>query len=147
MDDAGRARADRRNGALRWGTEETNLIRAYIQADPPRIDVTRVGSAAYMRDLHEMEELWARHPQKNFNQNVRRQVQIYLASRDQEGARARNASESLCYFCYHSCLTLTNCLSPFLRSSITSSSTTSRRCSSSKPSLSCIAARSTRRTP
>jgi len=60
----GAGRGDRRNGSLRWGEEENRLLRECLRSQDPdrRCDPSQIGSAAYMRNLRGMENLWDRHP-------------------------------------------------------------------------------------
>ena len=77
--------ADRAAGALRWGRQESNLIRAYLQDG--RIDIKSIHQAAYLREIRQREAIWARHPPRNFYQNVRRAAQAFQANQAQAGAR------------------------------------------------------------
>lgn len=87
-----RAGADRRARALRWGNDERNLVDSYFRRGPTHargLDPSRVNSIMYMRDLREQEALWRRHPQRNFNQNVRRRVSELQAEANYPGRAAR----------------------------------------------------------
>lgn len=72
-------------GVLRWGDEERRLVFAYL--NDGRIDSNRVGSAAYLRSVKVREAIWDRHANKNFYQNVRRQVTTWLAGQERAGGR------------------------------------------------------------
>ena len=77
--------AQRANGPLRWRDEERRLVEQYL--NDGRLDATRVGNAAYLRTIQQREPIWARHPAKNFYQNVRRQTAIWLAAQPRAGGR------------------------------------------------------------
>lgn len=82
--------SDKRSGALRWGKEERRTLKEYLEKG--RIDLSKVQVASYLKQLREREDVWSRHPQKNFNQNVRRAVAMFEMDRDLSGARRRQSS-------------------------------------------------------
>jgi len=89
---AARRPADRQAHGLRWGTDERRLVDRAFQRGPGHpggIDPTQMMSAQHMRDLHNREALWARHNQRNFNQNVRRRVRELEAEANLAGQRRR----------------------------------------------------------
>ena len=65
------------DGVLRWGDEERRKVYQYLNED--KIDPNRMESATYLRGIKSMEAIWERHSNKNFYQNVRRQVARWLA--------------------------------------------------------------------
>ena len=83
---------DRAAGPLRWGEEERRLVDQYLRDG--RLDPTRIKSSTYLRSVKRREALWDRHPGKNFNQNVRRQVLQWQTDRERDGGRWSNGSES-----------------------------------------------------
>ena len=83
---------DRAAGPLHWGEEERRLVDQYLRDG--RLDPTRIKSSTYLRSVKRREALWDRHPGKNFNQNVRRQVLQWQTDRKRDGGRRSNGSES-----------------------------------------------------
>ena len=81
--------ADRDAGPLRWGKAQRQMLQKYL--DEGRIDLARIDSAAYMRELAAMEEVWRilqlRGKQRNFNQNVRRACREWQVDNAMRGAR------------------------------------------------------------
>ena len=77
--------ADRAAGALRWGDEERRLAQKHLQDG--KLDPTRIRSASHLRSIQRLETVWARHPSKNFCQNVRRQTTQWVADQERDGGR------------------------------------------------------------
>lgn len=87
-----RASADRRARALCWGNDERQLVDSYYRRGPTHergLDPSRMASVPYIWDIRDMEPLWQRHPQRNFNQNCRRRVAELEAERAHPGRAAR----------------------------------------------------------
>lgn len=72
-------------GHRRWGDEERRLVFQYLQNG--QLDPNRIESAAYLRSIKVREDIWDRHENKNFYQNVRRQVTTWLAAQERGGGR------------------------------------------------------------
>jgi len=72
--------ADHRAGVLHWGKDERAKVARYLHQG--WIDFSLLSLAAYMAGLKSREPIWERHPQKNFNQNVRRQCAAYAVELD-----------------------------------------------------------------
>lgn len=82
------AMGDRAAGVLRWGEAERRLVRQYLEDG--RLDATRVGSASYLKRIMDKEDVWKRHPAKNFYQNVRRMANQYQVDQERKGGCRRN---------------------------------------------------------
>lgn len=82
--------AGRGGARVRWGEEERALVFRYLNEN--KIETSKVESAAYLRSLREKEEIWRKHSQKNFNQNVRRQVATWTAAQDRAGGRRQDGN-------------------------------------------------------
>ena len=54
------------------------------------IDFTRMGDVPYLRSLMDREEIWARHPARNFYQNIRRAADVFQADAQLNNGRRNN---------------------------------------------------------
>jgi len=80
----------RASGALRWGRGERELVQKYLDAG--RIDFTRLDDVEYLRGIQSKEDLWKRHPPRNFYQNIRRACSVWQVNNNLEGARRTSAA-------------------------------------------------------
>lgn len=82
-------------GKMRCGKAERELAFDYFHDKKKRIDHNKLqASADYCAELQAKEALWAMHPTKNFNQNMRRHSIDYLAELDAGGGRKRGVPDS-----------------------------------------------------
>jgi hypothetical protein len=79
-------------GVLHWGEDERHLIRKYLQEG--RVDFTRLDDVDYLRGIMVGEAIWARHPPRNFYQNICRAAQAWQVNEDSQGAWARAGSRA-----------------------------------------------------
>ena len=82
--------ADRQAGSLRWGRQERNMLRQYLENG--QIDFTRLDSANYIDELAGREAIWSRHLNtrngpRNLRQNIRRGCNEWRTERDRQGRR------------------------------------------------------------
>ena len=91
-----RQQADRDAGPLRWGREQREMLWHYLCTG--QIDVSRIDSAGYLRELAAWEEVWRvfqlRGKQRNFNQNVRRGVCDWQVEEAVAGNRRGNEGKN-----------------------------------------------------
>lgn len=74
---------------LRWGDEERRLVFQYLEDG--RLDPKRMNSAVYLRSIKTLEPCWDKHANRNFYQNVRRQVAAWQSSQHRAGGRRGDA--------------------------------------------------------
>lgn len=79
----------KRTGKARWGRNDTELCYKYFNGDgKKRINHKKLKeSADYCKEIQDLEDLWQRHPKKNFDQQIRKYSQVWLAEQEQRNAR------------------------------------------------------------
>lgn len=77
--------------ALRWGKEEKDKVKEYLNAG--KIDLDRVGDARYLASLKVKEEIWKPHKNRNFYQNIRRAAEAWRE--DEEAGHRRDADDGV----------------------------------------------------
>jgi hypothetical protein len=90
-------KGDKKSGKLRWGGEERSLVREYFEGNGKVKNINHAKiqtSADYRRELQELEEVWARHPRKNFDQTFKRLSREWIAAQQAKGAHRKPAESS-----------------------------------------------------
>ena len=78
---------------VRWGEPERELAKDYFRGNKGiTINHKKLqDDAAYRRKLQRREPLWARHPNKNFDQNMKRHSEDWEAAQAVAGTRKKKA--------------------------------------------------------
>lgn len=87
----------KRKGTARWKKEDTDLAYKYFNGKgKKKINFSKLQrSADYCKEIQDLEELWQRHPNKNFYNQIRVHAQKWLAEQQiRNRRRGADLSES-----------------------------------------------------